>query len=158
MTAPICAASFAGTEPVEPRHQRGVQSSRGPPAQGRNGGGRPLALRLLPASSTALVISSTKRGIPSVRSIISCRTLVGSGLLPTITVDHGNDFPLIEPVERERRDVRSSNPRRLKFRSVVTISNTPGFLSGPRFDRERPSSWVNPMSVLEDHQHWLLVR
>ena len=37
----------------------------------------------LPASSTALVISSTNRGMPSVRSMMSCRTLAGRSLLPT---------------------------------------------------------------------------
>ena len=37
----------------------------------------------LPASNTALVISSTNRGMPSVRSIMSLRTSVGMSLLPT---------------------------------------------------------------------------
>ena len=37
----------------------------------------------LPASSTALVISSTNRGMPSVRSMMSCRMFAGSSLLPT---------------------------------------------------------------------------
>ena len=37
----------------------------------------------LSASSTALVISSTNRGMPSVRSMMSCRTLAGMSLLPT---------------------------------------------------------------------------
>jgi len=41
------------------------------------------AARSLPASSTALVISSTNRGMPSVRSIMSCRMLAGMSLLPT---------------------------------------------------------------------------
>jgi hypothetical protein len=34
------------------------------------------------ASSTALVISSTNRGMPSVRSMMSCRVFAGSNLLP----------------------------------------------------------------------------
>ena len=37
----------------------------------------------LSASSTALVISSTNRGMPSVRSMMSCRMLAGRSLLPT---------------------------------------------------------------------------
>ena len=37
----------------------------------------------LPASSTALVISSTNRGMPSVRSMMSCRMFAGSSLFPT---------------------------------------------------------------------------
>ena len=36
----------------------------------------------LSASSTAFVISSTNSGMPSVRSIMSCLMLSGSGLLP----------------------------------------------------------------------------
>ena len=38
----------------------------------------------LPASSTALVISSTNKGIPSVRSMMSCWMLADSCLLPTM--------------------------------------------------------------------------
>ena len=37
----------------------------------------------LPASKTALVISSTNSGMPSVRSMMSWRTLAASSLLPT---------------------------------------------------------------------------
>ena len=37
----------------------------------------------LPASNTAFVISSTNRGMPSVRSIMSCRMSAGRSLLPT---------------------------------------------------------------------------
>ena len=36
----------------------------------------------LSASSTAFVISSTKRGMPSVRSMMSCRIFAGMSLLP----------------------------------------------------------------------------
>ena len=36
----------------------------------------------LSASSTAFVISSTNRGMPSVRSMMSCRIFAGSPLLP----------------------------------------------------------------------------
>ena len=37
-----------------------------------------------PASNTALVISSTNKGIPSLRSMMSCRMFADSSLLPTM--------------------------------------------------------------------------
>ena len=44
---------------------------------------RTLGRTALSASSTALVISSTNSGMPSVRSMMSCRMFAGSALLPT---------------------------------------------------------------------------
>ena len=58
------------------------------------------------ASNTALVISSTKSGTPSVRSRISCLMLAGSGLVAGDGVNHRGDFALPEPVQGERRYVR----------------------------------------------------
>ena len=58
-------------------------SSRGPPAP-ETGTAAAVCMRfqLAPASSTALVISSTNSGMPSVRSMMSCLTSAGSSLLP----------------------------------------------------------------------------
>ena len=47
-----------------------------------NGRSMYSAARWLSASSTALVISSTNSGMPSVRATTSCRTFAGIGLLP----------------------------------------------------------------------------
>ena len=51
------------------------------------------------ASNTALVISSTNSGMPSVRSIMSCLMLAGSGLIADDAADQGSDFALSKPVE-----------------------------------------------------------
>ena len=51
-----------------------------------NGGGCPSRFALLSASNTAFVISSTKSGMPSVRSAMSRLTLAGSGLLPATRI------------------------------------------------------------------------
>ena len=73
----------------------------------------------LSASNTAFVISSTNSGMPSVRSMISCRMLGGQQLIPGDAVDDGSDFALAEPIECESGNVRPSNPRRVKLRSVA---------------------------------------
>jgi len=53
--------------------------------QGRDGTAATVrrAAPSLSASSTAFVVSSTNRGMPSVRSMMSCLMLAGSALLPT---------------------------------------------------------------------------
>ena len=107
---------LGGAEPVEPRHQRGVQACGNRQGRRRNsGGGLARASPSLSASSTAFVISSTNRGMPSVRSMMSCRMFAGSTLLPTTRVDHGGDFALRQPIEGEGRDMRPSDPRRLEL-------------------------------------------
>jgi hypothetical protein len=56
----------------------------------------------LPASSTALVISSTNKGMPSVRSTMSCLILAASGLLPTTR-------SIIAPMSRSPRRLIAMN-------------------------------------------------
>ena len=105
-------------------------------------------------SSTALVISSTKRGMPSVRSMMSRLMLSGRDLLPVT-------WSISAAVSR--------SPRRLRL-SAVTYglpshggSNSDRYVmmssTGKVFRRSivRPSAssdgWVEPMHVLENHQH-----
>ena len=104
------------TEPVEPRHQRSMQACRNRQGWGRNRAQRSArAAPSLSASSTAFVISSTNSGMPSVRSMMSCRMFAGSSLLPTTRVDHGPDVALSQPVDGEGRHVRPSDPGRLEL-------------------------------------------
>src|SRR5215469_14644532 len=70
----------------------------------------------LPASSTALVISSTNKGIPSVRSMMSCRMLADSWLSPTTRSIMAAGFVLCQSIDEDGVDVRPSNPRRVEFR------------------------------------------
>ena len=57
----------------------------------------------LSASSTALVISSTNSGMPSVRSMMSCRMFAGRQLVADDAVDHGVDVALRQPIDGEAR-------------------------------------------------------
>ena len=106
------------------------------------------------ASSTALVISSTNSGMPSVRSMMSCRMLAGSAIVADDVVDHGVDVALRQPIERERGHVRLSDPGRLEFRPEghdqqhATVRDL--ITSRPNTSKARR---VGPMRILEDHQH-----
>ena len=83
IAAPICATSLAGPS----RSSRAISDACKLAGTARVGDGMAAtvccAAPSLPASSTALVISSTNRGMPSVRSIMSWRMLAGTRLLPT---------------------------------------------------------------------------
>ena len=100
--------------------ERGVQGRRDGqlPGDGMAGDRTLGASPSLSASNTALVISSTNSGMPSVRSIMSCRiTFAGSELIAGDAVDHCSRLRArIKPVEGEGCDVWSSDPRRLEFR------------------------------------------
>ena len=63
------------------------------------------------ASSTAFVISSTKRGMPSVRSIMSCLMLSGQQLIAHDAINHSSDFALVEAIETECSDVGPAQSR-----------------------------------------------
>jgi hypothetical protein len=82
MAAPICATSFAGPS----RSSRAIsEACRLAGTATEDDGIAATARSVAPspaASSTALVISSTNSGMPSVRSIMSCLVLSGSGQLP----------------------------------------------------------------------------
>ena len=69
------------------------------------------------ASSTALVISSTNSGMPSVRSTMSCRMFAGSALVAGNVVDHALAVALRQPIERESASRGPPDPRRLELRT-----------------------------------------
>src|SRR5262249_3236300 len=107
----------------------------------------------LSASSTAFVISSTNRGMPSVRSMMSCRMLTGMDLLPTI-VDHRFDIARRQPIDGEDRHVWPSYPGRREFRPEVHDQH---HAKGPnpvhRLTKHFQARGVDPMHILKDHQH-----
>ena len=82
ITAPICATSLAGPS----RSSRAISDACKLAGTASAGDGTAAAacsaVPSLSASSTALVISSTNRGMPSVRSMMSFRMLAGNDLLP----------------------------------------------------------------------------
>ena len=83
MADPICATSLAGPS----RSSRAISEACRLAGTDKAGDGTAgvcgRAAPSLSASNTALVISSTNRGMPSVRSTMSFRMLAGSDLLPT---------------------------------------------------------------------------
>ena len=110
------------------------------------------------ASSTALVISSTNSGTPSVRLIMP-PYICWKHLVADDAVDHRTDFALSQSIDSEGRHIGAPNPGRLKF--------------GPeRHDQQHAKAWypvhdategfelrwVGPMCVLEDHQQRILAR
>ena len=111
----------------------------------------------LSASSTAFVISSTNSGMPSVRSMMSCRILAGSDLFPTTPL-------IIAPMSRSpsrlmvrARDVRPSDPRRLELGPERDDQQyAEGLVFGLRFDRTLEARRIDPMCILENHQHRIL--
>ena len=70
----------------------------------------------LPASSTALVISSTNSGTPSVRSTMSVEISRGSALPPAMLVDHRRLSRRVSRSSVSGGHVRLSGPGRLEFR------------------------------------------
>jgi hypothetical protein len=92
----------------------------------------------LSASRTAFVISSTNSGMPSVRSMMSCRTLAGRSLLPATR-------SIIAPISRSAsrlivsmvtcgcpiqggsnsgRNVTISSARRVRIRSTIRLNTS----------------------------------
>ena len=120
---------------------------------------RPLCLAFALASNTAFVISSTNSGMPSVRSMMSCRTLAGQGLLPMTRSIMAATSRSPSRLSGEGGHMRPSDPRRVKLRSV-------------RDDQQHVQAWyfvydstkqfeasrVGPVCILENHQHWNLER
>jgi hypothetical protein len=125
----------------------------GPPGRRRNRRGVRRASPSPSASSTALVISSTNSGMPSVRSTMSCR-MFRQRLVADDAVDHGVDFALRQPIEGQRGHMRPPDPRRLEFRperhdQQHAKARDPVHEPAERFQ----ARGVGPMRVLEDHQH-----
>ena len=127
----------------------------------RIGGGIAAAVRSaassLSASRTAFVISSMNRGIPSVRSMMSCRMLAGRSLLPITPSIIASMQRFGRRLKRNSGDARLSDPGRRKFRPERNEQqNAKGrnsvYNSADDFQARR----VGPMRILEDHQNWTL--
>ena len=85
--------------------------------------------------------------------------LAGSGLLPATRSIIAAISRSPEPVEGERSDVGSSDPRRLESGRYVMISSTPKRFDPVHCPTEHfKARRINPMHVLKDHQHRMLAR
>ena len=159
IAAPICATSLAGPS----RSSRAISDACRLAGTARAGDGIAAAVRCaapsLSASSTALVISSTNRGMPSVRSMMSCRMFAGSSLLPTTrsimaSMSRCASRLMVRAVTYGRPIQGGSNSGR-----NVTISSTRK-AAYPVHDptKQFQARGVGPMRILEDHQHRTLAR
>ena len=148
---------LGGAEPVEPRHQRGVQACRDRQGRRRNrrnrAPGRALALRLQHRLRHLLHEQGNAVGaLDDLRHHIRRQLLV-----PDQARDDGGRFTLPKPVERQARHMRLSHPRRVELGAErYDQQHRKGFnpVHGPteRFQARR----IDPMRILEDHQHRLL--
>ncbi len=137
MAAPICATSLA-----EPRRSsRAINEACKLAGTAKAGDGTAAAVcrasPSLSASSTAFVISSTNRGMPSVRSIMSRLMFAGSGLLPvtpsiSAVISRSPSRLMLSAVTLGRPIQGGSNSGR-----YVTISNAPRVLT---LSTARPSA------------------
>jgi hypothetical protein len=145
------------SEPIEPRHQRGVHVAGTDNTAGGTAESAPLACA--PDSSTDLVSSSTNNGTPSVRSVISSTISAGSAEFPATFCDHHGRVAPVEPRQSERRHMRLPGPWWLKLgtehgqqhhRPVADSL----YCALQQFARTR----VDPVKVIERYQHRLLPR
>jgi hypothetical protein len=157
IVAPTCAISFADPS----RSSRAISDACRLAGTASVGVGTEATVRCaapsLPASSTALVISSTNRGMPSVRLTMSCRMFAGTSLLPTTPSIMASMSSLRQPIDRENRHVRPSDPGRVE---LWTERDNQQHTQGPKAVNDPADSFeargIHPMRVLDDHQHRIL--
>ena len=107
----------------------------------------------LSASRTAFVISSTNKGMPSVRSTISASTSAGSRKGTGQARDNGSRFSFPKPVQhvRENRHMRLSHPRRFELGAGSYDEHRRRIFNpiyGPASTFQ--ARGVGPMGILED--------
>src|SRR5262249_51638640 len=72
------------------------------------------------------------------------------------TIDQGGDFAFLKPFDAECIYMRLSNPWRLKFWSECDDQqHAKGFYSFYGSAKRLQARGVDPMNILEDHQHWI---
>ena len=133
---------LGGAEPVEPRHQRGVQACRDREGRGRNRCGCPprFALALCLQHRLGHFLHEQRNAVGALDDVLpdTRRQL----LVADDAVDHGVDVALRQPIEGEGGDMRPSDPRRLEFRPEGhDQQHARAFESGPPSDRTLPGSW-----------------
>ena len=148
---------LGGAEPVEPRHQRGVQACRDRHSRGRNrSSGFPrhaLAFRL--QHRLCHFLDEQRNAVSALhdfRHHVSRKFLV-----PDKAFDDGGRVTFPKPVERQGRHMRLANPRRIELGAKSYDEQRRKGLNSIHGPTERfQARGVGPMRVLEDHQHWLL--
>ena len=105
------------------------------------------------ASSTALVISSTNSGMPSVRSTMSCRRLTGKRLLPATrsiraSISRRDRRLIVRAVTFGRPIHGGSN----SGRNVTINSTRRSAIWSQRPTKRFQARRICPMRIFEDHQ------
>ena len=154
IAAPICATSLAGPS----RSSRAISEACRLAGTARAGDGTAAAVRSRVAFALRLqhrlghllheqrnAVGALDDVLPDVRREL---------LVADDAVDHGVDIALRQPIEGEGRHVRPSDPGRLEFRperhdQQHAKSANPVHHPTERFQARR----VDPMRILEDHQH-----
>ena len=103
-------------EPVEPRHQRGVQACRDRQGRGRNRRSRAprraLALRL--QHRLRHLLHEQRNAVGALDDVLPDARR--QRLVADDAVDHGADFALRQPIDGEGGHMRPSDPGRLELR------------------------------------------
>ena len=147
---------LGGAEPVEPRHQRGMQACRHRQGRRRNrtdrAPRRSLALRLQNCLRHLLHEQGNAVGaLDDLHHHVRRQRLV-----PGQARDNDRRFTLPKPVEHQARHMRLSHPRRVELGTERDDQqHRKGFnpVHGPadRFQARR----IDPMGILKNHQHRL---
>ena len=138
-----------------PSARRAAWLGRPAAATGRSDVAGPPLAAADPPSSTALVSSSMNSGTPSVRSTICSSTSRGSGLPPATRSISSAPSRRLETVERiasSRAPGRSrgAGTRAGRSRSAARQVRNASTMQLQQLQRGR----IDPVRVLEDHQHW----
>src|ERR1700751_3490108 len=113
----------------------------------------------LSASRTALVIflNKERNAVGALNNVLP--NPFRQSLVACDAVNHCDDFAVTEPIETECGNVGPADPERLELRPISDVQqhterSQPLHCATERFK----ARWVDPMHILENHQHWLASR
>ena len=145
---------FGGAEPIEPRHQRGVQACGDRQGRRRNRRDGPPRFALILSLQHCLghFLHEQRDAVGALDDVMPQARR--QEFVAGDPVDHGVDFALGQPIEGVGGHVRPPNPRRFELwpeRRDQQHAKTRDPVDRPteRFQ----AGGVGPMRVLEDHQH-----
>ena len=145
---------LGGAEPVEPRHQRGVQARGDGQGWRRHRCGRPSALAFALRLQHRLghLLHEQRNTVGALDDVLPDARR--DELVADDAVDHGVDIALRQPIDCESGHVWPSDPRRLEFRPEGDDQqHAKGRDPVHRPAEQFQARGVGPMCILENHQH-----
>jgi hypothetical protein len=143
---------LGGAEPVEPRHQRGVEARGDGQGRGRNcrGGPPPFALALHLQYCFGHLLHKQRNAVGALHDL---RHHIRRQLLVADKVrDDGRRITLSEAVERHARNMRPSSPRRVELGAESDDEqHWKSFNSVHRPTKYFQSGRIDPMRIFYDH-------